>query len=80
MLIPVRCMTCGSVIADKWNAYERECKKLEDMPLTKEQEQKGKELKNMEKKTRGDILDRLEVKRLCCRRMFIGCVDMMELI
>jgi DNA-directed RNA polymerase I, II, and III subunit RPABC5 len=23
MIIPVRCFTCGKVIADKWPAYER---------------------------------------------------------
>lgn len=22
MIIPVRCFTCGKVIADKWNAYQ----------------------------------------------------------
>ena len=25
MIIPVRCFTCGKVLADKWQAYERMC-------------------------------------------------------
>ena len=27
MIIPVRCLTCGKVIGDLYNAYQREIKK-----------------------------------------------------
>lgn len=30
MIIPVRCFTCGKVLADKWNFYERRCRELGD--------------------------------------------------
>jgi DNA-directed RNA polymerase subunit N (RpoN/RPB10) len=26
MIIPVRCFTCGKVLADKWEAYVRRCR------------------------------------------------------
>jgi len=29
MLIPIRCFTCGKTLADKWDWYEEEVKKLE---------------------------------------------------
>lgn len=29
MIIPVRCVTCGKVIADKWEAYEERCREVE---------------------------------------------------
>lgn len=28
MIIPVRCFTCGKVLADKWSFYKRECVRL----------------------------------------------------
>ena len=30
MIIPVRCFTCGKVLADKWAYYERRCRELGD--------------------------------------------------
>ncbi len=29
MIIPVRCFTCGKVLADKWDFYKRRCAELE---------------------------------------------------
>ena len=28
MIIPIRCMSCGNVIADKWNYYKEQLKKV----------------------------------------------------
>jgi DNA-directed RNA polymerase subunit N len=30
MIIPIRCFTCGKVIAGKWNEYEQRCRNGED--------------------------------------------------
>ena len=30
MIIPVRCFTCGKVMADKWSEYERRCRATPD--------------------------------------------------
>jgi DNA-directed RNA polymerase subunit N (RpoN/RPB10) len=67
-------------LADKWDYYERECKKLEATPITQDEKVSKNELKNMDKRTRGQILDDLGLKRICCRRHMIGHVDMMDLI
>lgn len=66
MIIPVRCYTCGKVIADKWRAYEKRTK-TED----------GKDKGAPEK---AKVLDELGLKRICCRRMFIANVDVMDVI
>ena len=68
MIIPVRCFTCSKVLADKWEWYVRECSKLEE---------RAEENQPI---SRGEILDRLGLKRICCRRHFLGHVDMMDLI
>ena len=33
MIIPIRCMTCGKVIADKWNYFVEQTDKLEKIIL-----------------------------------------------
>ncbi len=57
MIIPVRCFTCGKVIADKWEEFKAGVAKGENP---------------------AEVLDRLGVKRYCCRRMFLSHVDLVE--
>ena len=78
MIVPVRCFSCNSVLADKWAYYEKECKKLDG--TKKDSGTTDNKLKNMDPITKGEILDKLEIKRICCRRMMLSTVDMMELI
>ena len=96
MIIPIRCFTCNHVLADKWKWFERECEKLthnqvEEEATTSKKEAKNKEsnkknraeappAKNMEIANRAELLDKLGLRRLCCRRHMLGHVDMMELI
>jgi DNA-directed RNA polymerase subunit N len=32
MMMPVRCFTCGAVVADKWSEYERRVNKEKEDP------------------------------------------------
>lgn len=57
MIIPVRCFTCGTLIADKWDEF---IKKID-------------EGENPQK-----VLDDLNVKRWCCRRMLVSHTDLIE--
>lgn len=74
MIIPIRCFTCGRVMADIADYYEEEKSKIEENknidPL----------YKNFEKIHTGKILDSLGLKRYCCRRNLITNVDMMHII
>lgn len=72
MIIPVKCFTCGKVLADKWEFYVKETKKLED-----EAEQKGMKPDEV---SRAPIFETLQLDRVCCRRHLLGHVDMMEII
>ncbi|MGD0729402.1 MAG: DNA-directed RNA polymerase subunit N [Candidatus Micrarchaeaceae archaeon] len=58
MMMPVRCFSCGAVVADKWEDYDKR--------VNKDNEQADK------------VLDDLEVKRYCCRRMFISNVELID--
>lgn len=76
MIIPVRCFTCGKVIADKWNAFEKEKSKIDEYnkhddtdtdPFT-------------QKHNYGTILDNLNITKICCRRHMLGHVNLIDII
>jgi DNA-directed RNA polymerase subunit N (RpoN/RPB10) len=74
MIIPIRCFTCGKVMADISDYYEKEKNKLE------ETNDVDSAYKNFEKIHTGKILDSLGLKRYCCRRNLISNIDMMDII
>jgi DNA-directed RNA polymerase subunit N (RpoN/RPB10) len=67
MIIPVRCVTCGKVIGDKWRWFER--KLDEEGPTTDEAKSK-----------KARLMDELGLKRMCCRRHMLTTVDVMDKI
>ena len=75
MIIPVKCFTCGEVIANKYRYYLEEVRKRKlaksmDVDkviyLTKEFNEKTPE---------GEVLDELGMNKMCCRRHFLTHVD-----
>jgi DNA-directed RNA polymerase subunit N (RpoN/RPB10) len=80
MIIPVKCFTCGNVIANKYRYYQTEVRKKKlaknvgkdtvdidkVLYLTKEFHDKTPE---------GEVLDELNMKKMCCRRHFLTHVD-----
>lgn len=74
MIVPIRCFTCGKVVADKYEYYMREKEKLEGL---KENDEDYKYFSNIHTK---QILDNLGLTRYCCRRMLLSTSDLMEYI
>ena len=77
MIIPVKCFTCGKVLADKYMYYTREVRK---MKLDKGQDpDKVVYLTKdyAEKTAEGIVLDNLGLTRMCCRRHMLTHVDIM---
>lgn len=75
MIIPVRCFTCGKVLADKWDYYQAEVDKLE-----KQDTKHDTNSTSFEKLKTGKILDTLGLERMCCRRHMLGHVDLINII
>lgn len=75
MIIPVKCFTCGNVLADKYRYYLAE--------VRKRKLQNGINLDkvvyltndNIEKTHEGMVLDELRLKNVCCRRHMLTHVD-----
>lgn len=76
MIIPVRCYTCGKPIANKYASYKlrvAEIKKKENLPA-------GDTVINMNsvnlvKTVEGRVMDELGLIRLCCRKVFLGHIE-----
>jgi DNA-directed RNA polymerase subunit N (RpoN/RPB10) len=74
MLLPVKCFTCGKEISSYYRAYEREVRQkkiasgiVNDVVyLTKVQTDKTAE---------GEVLDKLMIKKMCCRRHILTHVE-----
>ena len=75
MIIPIKCFTCGNVLADKYRFYTEEVRKRKlaksmdvdkVLYLTKEFHDKTPE---------GEVLDELNMTKMCCRRHILTHVD-----
>ena len=82
MLIPIRCFTCGKVLADKWDWYNEEVKKMEELEEQNKapKKEEAQEVKYFDKVKSKELLDKLGLTRYCCRRHMLGQVDMMNVI
>ena len=91
MLIPIRCFTCNNKIANKWNKYEEllndKREKLKKKNLKEEQILTTEIIKNIKdgdidnsKSIKGQVLDELGLTRYCCRRHFIGHIELIQFI
>ena len=76
MIIPIRCFTCGKVMADKFDYYIQETEKMK----ANKSENKDILFKNFDNIHTGKILDDLGLTRYCCRRNMISNVDLMNII
>lgn len=76
MIIPIKCFTCGMVIADKYRYYQEEVRKRKIgqgidnidkvLYLTKDFREKTAE---------GEVMDELGLRKMCCRRHILTHVD-----
>jgi len=74
MLIPIRCVTCNTVIAGKYEPY---LAKVKEYRAEMGQPDEIQYLTSTTVKTaEGKALDDLGVKRMCCRRHILTQVDL----
>ena len=86
MIIPPRCFTCGTVIGNKWQPFlETVLEEKEKSTGTVQTEldidyinvtDEGRIKKSIE----GKVLDKLNLHKYCCRRMFLGNVHLITQI
>lgn len=80
MIIPVRCFTCGKVLADKWEYYKDQVEKAEKTAKTEAEKESTSDNRRFDKVKTGKILDDMGLERMCCRRHMLGHVDLIDII
>jgi DNA-directed RNA polymerase subunit N (RpoN/RPB10) len=74
MIIPVKCMTCGKVLADKYEYYKKEVEKRK-----RERGIDGIQYFNAVDEAKitpeGEVMNELGFTRMCCRRHLLAHVD-----
>ena len=75
MIIPVKCFTCGEVIADKYRYYLAEVIKRNNRDGIPDNKVIYFTKSNVEKTNNAKVLDDLMVHKQCCRRHFLTHVD-----
>ena len=74
MIIPVKCFTCGKVLADKYRWYQAEVRKAKvDRGMNVDKVVYF--TKENKEKPRREILDKLQLNKMCCRRHMLTHVD-----
>lgn len=75
MIIPVKCFTCGKVLASKYIYYLDEVSRIKmEQNIDKNEILYLKE-DYMEKTIEGQVLDKLGLNKPCCRRHMLTHVD-----
>lgn len=82
MIIPVKCFTCGMVIANKYRYYIEEVRKrklAKQININEGSNNFDKVLyltKEFHEKTaEGEVMDELGLNKMCCRRHLLTHVD-----
>ena len=71
MLFPIKCFTCGKVIASKYEYYKAQVamkKRQQNIPVDEEQYLTSE---FHEKSANGEVLDDMGINKMCCRRHFL---------
>jgi DNA-directed RNA polymerase subunit N (RpoN/RPB10) len=82
MIIPIKCFTCGMVLADKYRYFCEEVrkKKLAKKIITNEESQDIDKVIYLtrefnDKTPEGEVLDELGLNKMCCRTKILTHVD-----
>ena len=77
MIIPIRCMNCGKLLADKWRFYQKQLKAVKGDNAEQRVYFDGTTVPvTAEKK----VLDSMGLLRSCCRKHFLTQVDLIDKI
>jgi DNA-directed RNA polymerase subunit N (RpoN/RPB10) len=79
MIIPVRCYTCGKVLADKYQYYESELLRKKLAMNTKEDPLIiNVNNADIKKTIAGEIMDELGLTRICCRKVVLTSINIID--
>jgi DNA-directed RNA polymerase I, II, and III subunit RPABC5 len=75
MIIPVKCFTCGNVLADKYRYFLEEVRRIKISQGLHVESVVYLTPSHIEKTAEGSVLDTLGLHNVCCRRHMLTHVD-----
>lgn len=75
MIIPVKCFTCGNVLADKYRYFMEEVRRIKISQGLQVESVVYLTPNHIEKTAEGRVLDTLGLHNVCCRRHMLTHVD-----
>ena len=75
MIIPVKCFTCGYVLADKYRYYIMKVRELKISDKIDPDQVIYLTNDNVKKTQEGKVLDDIGCTKMCCRRHMLTHVD-----
>ena len=69
-MLYAKCPTCRTILANKQLIFEKENEKICASDKSVDEKNKMKE----------ELLDKIELKRYCCRQRILGYVDLTDII
>jgi len=76
MIIPIKCVTCGEVLADKYVYYTMEVNRQKLNNNESLENIKYLDKNTTKKSVEGEVLDKLGLTKYCCRRIMLTHVDL----
>ena len=84
MIIPVRCFTCGNILASKYEKYRKlkaQQTKINDiLELNKFVNVNDTNTLNNDTNMCNELMKQVGLKRYCCKRHFLGQLNILEYI
>jgi DNA-directed RNA polymerase subunit N len=88
MLIPIKCYTCGKVLADKYLYYKKELIR-KTLALKTDNDNINKNsnkdplmidisVEDVKMTPAGEIMDELGLDRICCRKVMLTSIDIID--
>jgi DNA-directed RNA polymerase subunit N (RpoN/RPB10) len=80
MIIPIRCMNCGMVLADKWLFYKEHVMRLRNAENKDGVQHIYMDGKSVPHTAELKIMEALGLNRYCCRKHMLTHVDLIDKI
>lgn len=77
MIIPVRCMNCGKLLADKYDYYQRRLREEKGVKSSEPTYFVGKAIGDTDE---AKVMKEIGLTRYCCKKTFLTHVDLIEKI
>lgn len=75
MIIPVKCFTCGNLLANKYLFYKKQVGLIKQAKNQENDEIQYLTKEVLDKSVEGEVLDMLNLTKPCCRRHMLTHVD-----